>query len=174
MQGYFSDLIRHIPIVSLSVSSGLGWGMTIVTAIMTVYFNVIISWILYYLGHSFYGTLPWATCDNAWNTPGCLERRSRSKEVDFSASVANSNSSQFYSNTSQQYSNVTEMLIGVTTPENSTTEVTADPSLVIVGNETFVRRTPAEEFWEWVVHDLNIHVHECFIILTPLYSGRYG
>ena len=134
--------------VSFSISPGLGWGMTIVSGIMTIYYNVIISWILYYLGHSFYRTLPWATCDNAWNTPGCLERRSRSKEAAFNASLADSNSTQVYSDASQFYSNVTEMLMGVTT-EN--TAVTPEPSVVIVGNETFVRRTPAEEFWEWVI-----------------------
>ena len=145
--------------------------MTVVTGVVTIYNNAILSWILYYLGHSFYGTLPWATCDNAWNTPGCLERRSRSKEAEFSASLANSNFSQFYSNTSQLYSNVTEMLMGITAPVNTTTEVTADPSLVIVGNETFVRRTPAEEFWEWVVHNSKVYVQHVLSHWLPGICG---
>ena len=122
--------------------------MTIVSGIVTIYYNVIISWILYYLGHSFYTTLPWATCDNAWNTPGCLERRSRSKEGDIKTQLVHSNSSQVYSNATQIDYNLTEWLMGATASMNTTTGVTADFGVVNVGNETFVRRTPAEEFWE--------------------------
>ncbi len=53
---------------------GLGWGMVCVSWICCVYYNMIIAWILYFLGHSFTGSLPWASCDNEWNTENCYTR----------------------------------------------------------------------------------------------------
>ena len=54
--------------------SGLGWGMIIVSAFITMYYNVIIAWVLYYLGMSFSDPLPWADCGHKWNTDQCLQR----------------------------------------------------------------------------------------------------
>ena len=58
-----------IYIVSLS---GLGYGMVCVSAICSMYYNVILSWALFYLLNSFRSELPWATCDNDWNTEQCV------------------------------------------------------------------------------------------------------
>ena len=51
--------------------SGIGYGMVIISGVVCVYYNIIITWTLYYFFHSFYPTLPWSTCDNAWNTEHC-------------------------------------------------------------------------------------------------------
>ena len=107
--------------------------MAIITGIISVYYNVVISWCLYYIGHSFYKTLPWATCGNPWNTPGCLERLSK-EEL--------SNSSQFDTNT-------TDVMVAASA-ENTTNTLISNAKFVIIGNQTFVSRTPAEEFWAWV------------------------
>ncbi|CAD5111710.1 DgyrCDS1001 [Dimorphilus gyrociliatus] len=53
---------------------GLGWGMVLVSGILSIYYNLIISWVLYYLYSSFSNPLPWASCGNEWNTPYCLVR----------------------------------------------------------------------------------------------------
>ena len=45
-----------------------------ISAICTVYYNMIIAWVLYYLGSSFASTLPWGNCDNSWNTLFCSDR----------------------------------------------------------------------------------------------------
>lgn len=37
------------------------------------YYNVIISWSLYYFFASFTQKVPWTSCNNSWNTPGCFE-----------------------------------------------------------------------------------------------------
>ena len=44
--------------------------MFIVSCFIGVYYNVVISWTLFYLGVSFNIDVPWSECDNHWNTPG--------------------------------------------------------------------------------------------------------
>ncbi|XP_064608852.1 sodium- and chloride-dependent glycine transporter 1-like isoform X2 [Liolophura sinensis] len=53
---------------------GVGYGMVIVSGIVCIYYNIIITWTLYYLFMSFRRVLPWSTCDNVWNTVNCALR----------------------------------------------------------------------------------------------------
>ena len=46
--------------------------MTVVEMYLSIYYNVIMAWALYYLFASFTTRLPWTTCDNDWNTEHCL------------------------------------------------------------------------------------------------------
>ena len=46
-------------------------GSLVVCTVGSIYYNVIVAWILYYLGHSFTKILPWSNCDNSWNTANC-------------------------------------------------------------------------------------------------------
>lgn len=57
--------------------AGIGWAVTIIAFYTDFYYNVVISWGLYYLFASFRRMLPWSSCDNSWNTKHCstLERR---------------------------------------------------------------------------------------------------
>lgn len=50
---------------------GIGWSMVIMSGIVTIYYNLIITWVLYFLGMSFTSKLPWSSCGNWWNTPLC-------------------------------------------------------------------------------------------------------
>lgn len=53
-------------------STGLGYGMAIVSGIVCIYYNVIITWALYYMYLSVkQSVVPWATCGNWWNTDQC-------------------------------------------------------------------------------------------------------
>lgn len=54
---------------------GLGYCMIIVSGMACIYYNSVISWILYYLYSSFTGELPWASCKHWWNTPTCFDSR---------------------------------------------------------------------------------------------------
>ena len=47
-----------------------------VAGICCIYYNIIITWVLYYLFMSFTKTLSWATCANWWNTESCMYRSS--------------------------------------------------------------------------------------------------
>ncbi|ELT92641.1 hypothetical protein CAPTEDRAFT_140091, partial [Capitella teleta] len=64
---------------------GIGWGMIIVSTIVTVYYNIIITWVLYFLAKSFTNQLPWATCDNWWNTDFCFDRTQNASDFNLTA-----------------------------------------------------------------------------------------
>ncbi|CAH1268646.1 SLC6A9 [Branchiostoma lanceolatum] len=53
------------------IFKGIGYGMVVVSGLVCIYYNVIIAWTLHFLFSSFTSALPWATCDNAWNTENC-------------------------------------------------------------------------------------------------------
>ena len=61
---------------------GLGIGMCVVSGVVCIYYNVIMAWSLYYFAKSLTtGPLPWASCDNWWNTPNCATRTRVSESV---------------------------------------------------------------------------------------------
>ena len=68
------DIFLYIP--------GLGVGMLLVSGMACVYFNVILTWTIYYLIHSFTQSLPWSDCGHSWNTPLCLMRGDPGNETD--------------------------------------------------------------------------------------------
>ncbi|XP_033119227.1 sodium- and chloride-dependent neutral and basic amino acid transporter B(0+)-like isoform X3 [Anneissia japonica] len=53
---------------------GIGYGMILVSALVGIYYNVIIMYALYYMFASMRKTLPWTNCDNTWNTDNCYGR----------------------------------------------------------------------------------------------------
>lgn len=55
---------------------GIGWGMVSISAMVCVYYNVIIMYSIYYMFVSFVnldGEVPWIDCDNPWNTKQCRQ-----------------------------------------------------------------------------------------------------
>ena len=69
----------HNQTVSLSISchlfiTGIGYGMVLISGIVCIYYNIIITWTIFYLIHSFFPVLPWSTCNNWWNTDKCALR----------------------------------------------------------------------------------------------------
>lgn len=47
---------------------GLGTGMVIVSAIVMLYYNLIIAWTIFYMFASFRTQLPWQNCEPEWST----------------------------------------------------------------------------------------------------------
>lgn len=47
---------------------GVGYCTVIVITFVTIYYQLIMSWIIYYLYSSFSSVLKWGTCDNEWNS----------------------------------------------------------------------------------------------------------
>uniref|UniRef100_A0AAY5EM27 Transporter n=1 Tax=Electrophorus electricus TaxID=8005 RepID=A0AAY5EM27_ELEEL len=69
---------------------GVGVAMVAISFIMCTYYNVIITWALYYLFSSFQSQLPWQSCNNTWNRANCTDRATNTST---SASTA---SQQFF------------------------------------------------------------------------------
>ncbi|XP_069767133.1 sodium-dependent serotonin transporter-like isoform X2 [Narcine bancroftii] len=53
------------------IFKGIGYAICIVDLYVSFYYNTVISWALYYLYSSLTSKLPWADCNNAWNTENC-------------------------------------------------------------------------------------------------------
>ena len=57
---------------------GIGIGATVMTFLTNVYYIVILAWAIHFFFASFLGftneqwELPWASCDNWWNSDDCL------------------------------------------------------------------------------------------------------
>merc|ERR1711976_189679 len=53
------------------IFKGIGVGMVIVSALVGIYYNMIIAWALFYLAASFTSELPWENCDRSWASDYC-------------------------------------------------------------------------------------------------------
>uniref|UniRef100_A0A3B3ZWM0 Transporter n=1 Tax=Periophthalmus magnuspinnatus TaxID=409849 RepID=A0A3B3ZWM0_9GOBI len=57
---------------------GVGMASVAISFIMCTYYNVVITWALYYLFSSFQQPLPWTSCNNTWNTENCTSHSTNS------------------------------------------------------------------------------------------------
>ena len=53
------------------VLTGIGYGMVIIGLYVAIFYNVVVSYTLFYIFASLRKEVPWATCDNYWNTENC-------------------------------------------------------------------------------------------------------
>ncbi|CAH1772920.1 unnamed protein product [Owenia fusiformis] len=53
------------------VFRGIGFAGYIAAFLLMIYYNMVLGWGIYYLVNSFTFTLPWSTCENAYNSKGC-------------------------------------------------------------------------------------------------------
>ena len=84
----FSGII--ITLNFLFHSTGLGYGMIVIVTLVCCYYNVVISYIIYYLFASFSRVLPWSTCGNSWNTPNCtVSMKEQNIDVNISSYLGN-------------------------------------------------------------------------------------
>ncbi|XP_060080599.1 sodium- and chloride-dependent glycine transporter 1-like [Ylistrum balloti] len=117
---------------------GVGYGMVIISGIVCVYYNIIISWTLYYLYHSLRAVLPWSTCNNWWNTEQCYIRTGLNTTTQANNETTTTNN---FNRT-------------LTAHNTSSHHVTAGNSSLVAGNVSAAvqsvtnRMTASEEFWE--------------------------
>ncbi|XP_058022617.1 sodium- and chloride-dependent taurine transporter isoform X3 [Ahaetulla prasina] len=70
------------------IFSGIGYASVVIVSLLNVYYIVILAWGLYYLFQSFSHTLPWAHCQQEWNTEHCVEdtlRKNKTLWLSFNA-----------------------------------------------------------------------------------------
>ena len=48
--------------------AGIGWATIVVSVLVCLYFNMLISWSIYYLYNSFTYDFKWSSCRNEYNT----------------------------------------------------------------------------------------------------------
>ncbi|XP_043938483.1 sodium- and chloride-dependent glycine transporter 2 [Protopterus annectens] len=53
---------------------GCGIAMLIISVLIAIYYNIILCYTLFYLFASFVSVLPWASCNNYWNTQDCIDK----------------------------------------------------------------------------------------------------
>lgn len=105
---------------------GVGYGTILATFMFSIYYAVIICWMLYYFIHSFFKILPWNTCDNDWNI----------QETCITSVLGES------SGNTSVVSNMTTMVTNITTMASNITTVMADED----------KMTSAEQFWKFVLY----------------------
>lgn len=54
------------------IFKGIGYAAVIMAFWLNIYYIVVLAWAIYYFWHSFAFELPWATCNNHWNTEKCI------------------------------------------------------------------------------------------------------
>lgn len=86
--------------------------MAVNSFLVTIYYNVIIAWCLFYFFASFRRKLPWSDCGNWWNTDSCSNAGSFCNVEDFEDYIsycldASKNSTNFLCLDSRSSSNCT-------------------------------------------------------------------
>lgn len=63
-------MLVHIYIVTryCFFFAGVGYATQVIVALLNIYYIIVLAWALYYLSNSFTWDLPWASCNNTWNT----------------------------------------------------------------------------------------------------------
>ncbi|XP_059207829.1 sodium- and chloride-dependent GABA transporter ine [Centropristis striata] len=82
MELTLGQYMRRGPVHALAnvcpLLKGVGIASVAIAFIMCTYYNVVITWALYYLFSSFQSPLPWKDCNNTWNTPNCTSHATNS------------------------------------------------------------------------------------------------
>ncbi|XP_026162575.1 sodium- and chloride-dependent taurine transporter-like isoform X2 [Mastacembelus armatus] len=55
------------------IFTGIGYASIVIVSLLNIYYIVILAWGLYYLFQCFQPELPWAKCNQPWNTDRCIE-----------------------------------------------------------------------------------------------------
>lgn len=80
-------------------SKGVGMGMLLIVALVAIYYNMIIAYVLFYLFASLTSSLPWEHCGNWWNTELCLDHhliRSSNSSMPINISTTVSPSEEYW------------------------------------------------------------------------------
>ncbi|XP_048110691.1 sodium- and chloride-dependent GABA transporter 2-like isoform X3 [Alosa alosa] len=65
--------VWRFPYLCYKNGGGLGYGSQVVVLYSSIYYIIILAWAFFYLFSSFKSELPWANCQNPWNTENCME-----------------------------------------------------------------------------------------------------
>ncbi|XP_061577104.1 sodium- and chloride-dependent GABA transporter 2-like [Cololabis saira] len=69
---------------------GLGYATQVIIGLLNIYYIVVLAWALFYLSNSFTMDLPWASCNNTWNTNSCMEFQRGNSSINHHENVTSS------------------------------------------------------------------------------------
>ncbi|KAL3861997.1 hypothetical protein ACJMK2_008003 [Sinanodonta woodiana] len=72
-------------------AKGIGIAMTLISLVVTIYYNVIMSYTLFYMFSSMQATLPWTVCKPEWLQYGCVEKTTKPLKYCNNADVISQN-----------------------------------------------------------------------------------
>ncbi|CAH1772993.1 unnamed protein product [Owenia fusiformis] len=126
--------------------TGVGYTVILVLVMISMYYNVLIAYALFYLFASITDNIPWSRCDNKWNTEFCIT--TKPGEAQYNGSVT----SVLVNATKAVGYNASEML--TTMSPNAT----GKPKL----------KTPTEEFFERHLLQVTGGISEVGVVQWPL------
>ncbi|XP_058961625.2 sodium- and chloride-dependent GABA transporter 1 isoform X1 [Pocillopora verrucosa] len=145
------------------LAKGVGFSMLVVSFLCCVYYNVIIAWCLYYMFKSFASMVPWANCNNWWNTPNCARAKKTSRVTENGGVPSNTtgNNTELLYTTScinQTFPEVGNLTGGNMTVMNAsmpmlkclntTLNATANATATVTKVSAVDSNSPSKEFWE--------------------------
>lgn len=153
--GQFSGISSMFVWKMCPLFKGLGYGMVIVSGMACIYYNAVLSWVIYYLVSSFQTHLPWSRCGHWWNTDKCIQYRGMLPKCDNTSSTHNQ--SMFYETSlPRNVSYVQELwelaknvTYNVTDVSNESNNSSLNGSLCL--SQDIKYRSAAEEFWQYNV-----------------------
>ncbi|XP_010879322.1 solute carrier family 6 member 11a isoform X1 [Esox lucius] len=72
---------------------GIGYAALVITTYGCMTYTVILAWAFFYLFSSFTADLPWANCNNAWNTDACVTFGTNNASSNWTVPLVNTSSS---------------------------------------------------------------------------------
>ncbi|RUS84202.1 hypothetical protein EGW08_008042, partial [Elysia chlorotica] len=151
--GQFSGISSMFVWKVCPLFNGVGFGMVIVSGMACIYYNAVLSWVIYYLVSSFQRQLPWAKCGNWWNTDRCINYRGMEPGKDSTnASLGLNFTYAFNTSTGYIFQNTTNSSL-MSSLKASEMGLMHSPSLrgSGLGGEEIKYRSAAEEFWQFNV-----------------------
>ncbi|XP_013379913.2 sodium-dependent proline transporter [Lingula anatina] len=128
---------------------GLGYAMILVSGILCIYYNVILTWVLFYLAMSFGTEVPWGGCGNWWNTECCLAAGESRNATLLGPSGTNSTGNMLnYLPFSQSNTSSGQGLVMVT---NVTVDLASNISYIEDSIFCNKSTSPTEEYWQSAV-----------------------
>ncbi|XP_068595111.1 sodium- and chloride-dependent GABA transporter 2-like [Brachionichthys hirsutus] len=61
---------------------GLGYATQVIVALLNIYYIIVLAWAIFFLYNSFTWDLPWASCNNTWNTDSCVTFQKGNSSMD--------------------------------------------------------------------------------------------
>ncbi|CAK8698151.1 sodium- and chloride-dependent neutral and basic amino acid transporter B(0+)-like [Clavelina lepadiformis] len=151
--GQFSSLGPISAFKFSPILKGIGYCMVILNILVSIYYNIIIAYTVFYFFSSLTAELPWNTCDNFWNTRQCTTNET-DKIVQcnllLSSETLNNASVTTFLNLNDYEANSNNIVTDVLQSHASNLAgiLRVNFSEICFNETSFLRTSSSEEYWE--------------------------